>query len=518
MKKNKKILSKNLFEATYVASDPKDVKDLKSSGVLSKDDTVMMDDEKSSSNSNDDSMALSENENNSNNIISFKLAKILKEKGFNKPVSQFYTQEGDLSLDMWNKYGKIPPTSDYNAYPKHPNAKPFYKYGYSAPTIDIVLPWIREKYNMDLNSEYQVLQLFTNNLNENTEESKQPIKVEYLSNMKGEEPFEIQGDKYEYVWGKYPDGERKPAVYCYKDDITISEDWFNENIAKHKENMNENSSANDDCHKKIINFATWYSGMDRLKVENAHKRYLNETKQLDENSGVNRPKDVNGNDITIKARVVINNSEIGHVLQFGLNDKNEEVAIVELINGRKVKVPFNQIIVDDNSRIVREEQNDVVDGTNIPKLQQDVKILVDKISTVLKPYLDKINKPVEQAELIAAIAERIGIPREKLSGIIGKLRTISKQTNIIQQDVTSTSQVNENESNLKKVNINGTDFYADEMKRTIYTSEDLKNKISWDRLNSFERQQIYDQLKNGYKINENRKIIKTIKVKDIKKK
>lgn len=375
MKKNKKILTKKLFEATYVASDPKDVKDLKTSGVLSKDDTVMMDDEKTSSSSNNDSMALSE---------------------------------------------------------------------------------------------------------DCEEQKESPIKVEYLSNMKGEKPFEIHGDKYEYVYGKYPDGTRKPAVYCYKDDITISEDWFNENIAKHKEN-------------------------------------------LDENSNINRPKDAKGNDITIKARVIVNNSEIGHVLQFGLNDKNEEVAIVELIGGRKVKVPFNQIVVDDNNRIVREinlnetikvkdqkklfpkvkqlknikyyydnkgilygkkedgwyecteygeplnnklkekvtivnklneqEQNDVVDGTNIPKLKQDVKVLVDKIETVLKPYLEKINKPVEQAELIAAIAERIGIPREKLSSIISQLRTISNKTNIVQQDVTSTSQIAETRKVIKTIKV-----------------------------------------------------------------
>lgn len=323
MKKLTKKLTKDLFEATYVADNAEDIKKLKSSGVLSKDDTVMMDDEKGTSSSgNDSSMALSENS------------------------------------------------------------------------------------------------------EDNKEESKEPITVIYLSNMKGEKPFEIHGDKYEYVWGKYPNGERHPAVYCFKDDMTISYPWFKEHILKHK---------------------------------------------IEENSGVNRPKDAKGNDITLKARVIdINTNNVGHVLQFALGDNNEEMVLVDWMNGTKIKVLPNSIVVDDNSRIVR-EQNDVVDGTNIPKLQQDVKVLVDKIETVLKPYLNKINKPVEQAELIAAIAERIGIPRAKLSNIIGQLRTIASQTNTtVQQDVTSTSQVNENRKVIKTIKV------KDIVKESMNQDEKLK--------------------------------------------
>jgi hypothetical protein len=33
-----------------------------------------------------------------------------------------------------------------------------------------------------------------------------------------------------------------------------------------------------ECKDEIINFATWYSGMDRKKVEAAYKRYLVEIK------------------------------------------------------------------------------------------------------------------------------------------------------------------------------------------------------------------------------------------------
>ena len=43
--KNKKILSKTLFEANYVANDAEDVKKLQATGVLKKDDTVTMADD-----------------------------------------------------------------------------------------------------------------------------------------------------------------------------------------------------------------------------------------------------------------------------------------------------------------------------------------------------------------------------------------------------------------------------------------------------------------------------------------
>lgn len=411
--KNKKTYTKKIFEATYIASNPEEIKKLKASNVLAKDDVVKIDKD-----ANNSSMALSEN-------------------------------------------------------------------------------------------------------NKNTEE---PIHVEYLSNMKDEEPFEIYGDKYQYVWAKYANGERHPAVYCFKDETTVSYLWFKENIAKHQNLHEDNNEENinydfdttnlykflkdglyqlkdidyaegakileqellknfdinkksideNNNHKENIKHAEekqqflkhvsinshpsmkgYYQG--EYEKQNKHVGDL-KNKKIDENLGINRPKDANGNDITLKARVEdINTGTVGHVIRFGIDDNNNQTVHVDWMYSFGDAIPKaitypNKIIVNDNSRIVREENNDVVDGTNIPKLQQDVKILVDKIETVLKPYLAKINKPVEQAELIAAIAERIGIPREKLSSIIGKLRTIASQTNV-QQDVTSTSQVNENRKVIKTIKV-----------------------------------------------------------------
>ena len=520
--KNKKILTKKLFEATYVADNAEDVKKLKASGVLAKDDTVnMIDDKGTSTSPNDSTMALKE-ENNK---------------------KEYHYDGKDYTKDELIDF--VQAASEYDR--RDADEKPI-------DNIKDALTWLGNDVKK-INSE--------------------PITVEYLSNMKGEKPFEINGDKYEYVYGRYPDGKREPAVYCFKNEMTVSYAWFVEHILKYQniqendKQINENDYDFDTTNLyKFLKDALYqlddlpyYEGAKILEEELLKHFDINK-KQLGENSGINRPKDAKGNDIVLKHRVKdIESGYIGHVIRFGLDDNGQQIVQVDWMRspidsrGPSKNVLPNTIVVDDNSRIVREqdtsntndiisfqlakilkekdfhkpakafytmngelstkayrgtnvptadynaypknfharpfykygfsaptidvvlnwfkekynielhseyqvlqfftnnlnEQDNTLDNVNIPKLQQDVKILVDKIETVLKPYLNKIDKPVEQAELIAAIAERIGIPREKLSGIIGKLKTISTKTNTQQQDVTSTSQVNENRKVIKTI-------------------------------------------------------------------
>ena len=75
--------------------------------------------------------------------VTFEQAIGLKEKGFNIPVNSFYQLSGKDSYEGWGKYKKQVPTADYNAFPKNPNAKPFYKYGYSRPEQWQVVEWLR---------------------------------------------------------------------------------------------------------------------------------------------------------------------------------------------------------------------------------------------------------------------------------------------------------------------------------------------------------------------------------------
>ena len=50
--------------------------------------------------------------------------------------------------------------------------------------------------------------------------------------------------------------------------------------------------------EEIIDFATWYSGMEREKVERAYQRYLREVKHLDKESNCNKPL-VSNNEVKV---------------------------------------------------------------------------------------------------------------------------------------------------------------------------------------------------------------------------
>lgn len=55
---------------------------------------------------------------------------------------------------------------------------------------------------------------------------EEPLYVKYLSLKSGEEPFMMQGTKYEYVWAEYPGGIKDIGVYSYANDLVYSYDSF----------------------------------------------------------------------------------------------------------------------------------------------------------------------------------------------------------------------------------------------------------------------------------------------------
>ena len=73
-------------------------------------------------------------------------------------------------------------------------------------------------------SEGQIYRKSANNPAHRPKES--PLYVKYLSLMKGEEPFMMQGTKYEYVWAEYPGGIKDIGVYSYAGDLVYSYDSF----------------------------------------------------------------------------------------------------------------------------------------------------------------------------------------------------------------------------------------------------------------------------------------------------
>lgn len=64
------------------------------------------------------------------------------------------------------------------------------------------------------------------------------------------------------------------------------------------------------------------------------------------------------------------------------------------------------------------------------KLKSDVQKFMDKLNLgQFEALFAKIDKPIEQAEIIAAFGERIGIPRTKLPMILQSLKSVSENVN-----------------------------------------------------------------------------------------
>ena len=82
-----------------------------------------------------------------------------------------------------------------------------------------VLKITQEQYN----------RIFNNKIlkeNEDKEIDKDPLYVEYYKEMQGEEPFEMNGNKYQFVWAKYPDGKVDIGAYAFGEDLVYAYDKF----------------------------------------------------------------------------------------------------------------------------------------------------------------------------------------------------------------------------------------------------------------------------------------------------
>jgi hypothetical protein len=62
--------------------------------------------------------------------------------------------------------------------------------------------------------------------NPSSRSKESPLYVKYLSLKADEEPFMMQGTKYEYVWAEYPGGIKDIGVYSYANDLVYSYDSF----------------------------------------------------------------------------------------------------------------------------------------------------------------------------------------------------------------------------------------------------------------------------------------------------
>lgn len=71
-------------------------------------------------------------------------------------------------------------------------------------------------------------------------EVQPPLYVEYVGERSNEEPFMLQGAKYQYVNGKYPDGKVDIAVYAFAGDLVYGYESFRKMHNLKEENVMEN--------------------------------------------------------------------------------------------------------------------------------------------------------------------------------------------------------------------------------------------------------------------------------------
>jgi hypothetical protein len=59
-----------------------------------------------------------------------------------------------------------------------------------------------------------------------SDEKENPLYVEYMKDMPGEEPFMLHGQKFQYVWCKYPNGKEDIGVYAFGQDMCFGYNAF----------------------------------------------------------------------------------------------------------------------------------------------------------------------------------------------------------------------------------------------------------------------------------------------------
>ena len=255
--------------------------------------------------------------------------------------------------------------------------------------------------------------------NESVIEIKDQSPIQFLSNVKdsksGEvsQPFNIGDKKYQMVRGIDSNGEIKMAVYCHNDlneageNIIHPTEYFEENIASPmRETMGmvgQNIQVND--------------GYEHAAVEREH----NDNEAFMDH--------LNLVDISPEFKIFFVNTKTGEITGKFRNSEEMAKSGVSLGQDENFMSPrtlkkfrFGNYF----KKNMTEELGPEDAGTDVPKLQNDVKRLTALIKNKFSMYLTKLDKPIEQAQFLTAMAQEIGVPLNKLNTIINTYRDIAK--------------------------------------------------------------------------------------------
>ncbi len=243
-------------------------------------------------------------------------------------------------------------------------------------------------------------------------EPQDPETIKYLSNVKDSEtgevskPFNLGGKNYQMVRGMLPSKDIVMAVYCHDDlneageNIIHPMDYFDEKIAKPIKERDSQNIAEDD-----YDFAS-------QEREHADKNEFMDHLNLNDLVGF-KHFFVNIRTGEVVAKFKSTKEMIKSGIKLGPHeDYMEPKALKSFRFGTYFKNDLNEEVPIDGD-------------TNVPKLQADVTKLVDQIAKRFSVYLSKIDKPIEQVQFITTIAQKIGVPFNKLSSIISQFKDIA---------------------------------------------------------------------------------------------
>jgi hypothetical protein len=241
-------------------------------------------------------------------------------------------------------------------------------------------------------------------------EPKDPETLRYLSNVKDSntgdvsKPFNIGDKQYQLVRGINSAKDVVMGVYCFDDlnenneNIIHTMEYFDQNIAKP---MKEAMVGQD------IQVVPEDKEANQVEDKRSLMDYINLT-DIDPSF---KHFFVNINTGEVVAMFKTNRDMIKSGRGLGSDEDYMDVKGLKRFRfGDYFKPSINEIETD---------------GTNVPKLQADVTKLANLIKTKFSIYLAKLDKPIEQAQFLTAMAKEIGVPLGKLSTIINSYKDIA---------------------------------------------------------------------------------------------
>jgi hypothetical protein len=255
-------------------------------------------------------------------------------------------------------------------------------------------------------------------------EPQDKATIQYLSNVKdantGEisQPFNIGDKKYQMVRGVHPTGEIGLAVFCHDDmddkgeNIIHSMEYFEENIAKPMKEQMGMVGQDIQAVPKVKESGFDYAAAEReYHDKEAFMDYLN----LSDIEPIYKHFFVNIKNGEIVAKFKNTKDMVKSGIKLGPDEDYMDIKTLK-------RFRFGDYFKGDVNEVDNTAQDD---GTNIPKLQADVKKLATLIKNKFSVYLSKLDKPIEQAQFLTAMANEIGVPLNKLSTIISSYKDIA---------------------------------------------------------------------------------------------